>query len=177
MSYVNPVLALPSCRKLRPLALRFWSKVLLGDGCWVWQASRNAKGYGQLNAGSRGRPLLAHRVSWELRFGPTPPGVLVLHTCDNPPCVKPGHLYLGDDQANANDRVERGRARNGRSCGENAGTAKLTVAAVEAIRVRASDGASISQLARDYGVARSTIRAAVNGKTWWDAGHLARALR
>lgn len=79
------------------------------DGCWEWTASRNEarRGYGQLNVD--GRPVMAHRVMYELFVGPIPPGLCVCHHCDNPPCVRPDHLFLGTHGDNAKDRDMKGR--------------------------------------------------------------------
>lgn len=82
------------------------------NGCWEWQGVRNNSGYGVLSIGHSGR-MLAHRFGWQLHRGPIPDGVHVLHTCDNPPCVNPDHLYLGTPADNARDRVERVRGNHG----------------------------------------------------------------
>lgn len=86
---------------------RFWAKVEKGDGCWEWNAARNRGGYGQLQIGRR--PYVAHRVSWTIANGPIPDGLIVRHTCDNPPCVRPDHLETGTLKDNAQDTVLRGR--------------------------------------------------------------------
>lgn len=95
----------------------------------MWNGSRNPKGYGEVRA--YGRSALAHRIAWEIATGETPPaGTLVLHTCDNPRCVRNdsagtytvrgrvfqrvGHLWLGDAAANSADMVEKGRSCAGR---------------------------------------------------------------
>lgn len=81
-------------------------------GCWVWQRSRHCTGgYGQLNIG--GRPMLAHRFSWERTNGKIPPGMQVMHKCDNPACVRPGHLELGTNLDNIIDKRRKGRERPG----------------------------------------------------------------
>lgn len=83
----------------------FWSYVKKSHehGCWTWTWVRDRKGYG------RWRNKLAHRVSWEVRNGPIPDGLYICHTCDNPPCVNPAHLYAGTHEDNTRDAVERGR--------------------------------------------------------------------
>jgi hypothetical protein len=71
---------------------RFWSKIQKKTACLEWQGSRDKEGYGGFWNGITQR---AHRYSWELHHGPIPHGMSVLHTCDNPSCVRPDHLYLG----------------------------------------------------------------------------------
>ena len=82
---------------------RFEAKVerLPWSGCWVWTATCNSWGYGQVRVGRK--MTQAHRVSWGLRFGPIPDGSLVLHRCDVPCCVNPEHLFLGTPQDNVLD--------------------------------------------------------------------------
>jgi hypothetical protein len=99
------------------LAERFWAKVdkdgpvhsVLGTPCWLWTGARDSAGYGNLKLRSFVTDK-AHRVSWALNFGPIPDDAFVLHRCDNPPCVNPGHLYLGGHLENMADMVERDRA-------------------------------------------------------------------
>lgn len=86
---------------------RFWPKVRQGEGCWEWQASRTSEGYGQIS--SNGRPVGAHRISWEVHFGEIPDGKCVLHRCDNRSCVRPDHLFLGDRAENNRDTHAKGR--------------------------------------------------------------------
>jgi hypothetical protein len=98
-----------------PIAERFWTKVerLEGEGCWLWTATRSAgrgdrsNWYGSVRVNNAMRR--AHRVAWELTYGPIPDGLKVLHRCDTPPCVRPDHLFLGTDLDNALDRNAKGR--------------------------------------------------------------------
>lgn len=79
-------------------------------GCHVWQRSRNATGYGQLNIG--GRPMPAHRYAWHRQNGPIPKGMFVMHLCDHPACVRIDHLKLGTAAENVADMVRKGRCNN-----------------------------------------------------------------
>lgn len=99
-----------------PLADRFWAKVEKSDGplCWLWLGTKNAQGYGAVSLPGGKRMGRAHRVSWELTNGKIPEGLDVLHRCDNPSCVRPDHLFLGDDKANMLDAKAKGRLRPGR---------------------------------------------------------------
>lgn len=92
---------------------RFWAKVRKGEDCWEWQGGRNSRGYGVFyKDGRRSRQELAHRVSYELAYGPIPSGVFACHSCDNPPCVHPDHLFLGTGLDNSRDSTDKGRHRN-----------------------------------------------------------------
>lgn len=145
---------------------RFWRKVRKGGPaeCWEWTASRVASGgYGQFNLD--GKPVRAHRLSWELANGPVPAGLQVCHTCDNPPCVNPRHLFLGTIKENAHDRDRKGRARPGWVPGSKNGCAKLTEAQVVDIRARAFNE-TYQSLATEFGVSRTLISMIVSRKQW-----------
>jgi len=88
------------------LAERLWSKVTKTETCWTWTGARNRKGYGEI--GAKGRVQKAHRIAWELTYGPIPEGLDVLHHCDNPPCCRPDHLFLGTDADNMADMMAKG---------------------------------------------------------------------
>lgn len=94
-------------RKSRPLEERFWEKVAKSDGCWEWTAA-TTNGYGVIQLGQGTGTRGAHVVAYELEIGPTE-GRWVLHRCDNPPCVRPDHLFLGDVAANNRDMFAKGR--------------------------------------------------------------------
>jgi len=112
---------------------RFWKRVEKTSSCWTYQgAAKGILGYRQLLAD--GQRVMAHRFSWELHFGPIPDGLLVCHKCDNPPCVRPDHLFLGTHKDNAADKVSKGRqtrcGANNYHRGEDHYAARLTAADV-----------------------------------------------
>lgn len=153
---------------------RFWSHVRKTDGCWVWTAYRDAFGYGRISlpvtaAGGPGkRPsAIAHRVSWALNGGDLRNGLHVLHRCDNPPCVRPDHLFRGTDLDNTTDMIRKGRkAPFAGFPGELQPNAKLTEAQVMEIRRRGAAGESTGEIARTYGVHRNTVIDILRGARW-----------
>lgn len=142
-------------RKRRPLEERFWAKVSKTETCWLWTAYTDDWGYGQIGRGRCGeRKIRAHRVSWTLHFGPIPNGLFVLHSCDNPPCVRPDHLWLGTNADNNRDAASKGRS----ACGESNGQSKLTEHQVKMIRrLRATTTFTQAQIARRFGIAQSMV--------------------
>lgn len=97
-----------------PGVVRFWEKVdRTGgpDSCWPWTgaAPKHRGGYGLFQ--SNQKPKGSHRVAWEFANGPIPPGMQVLHRCDNPPCCNPAHLWIGTPQDNMSDKMNKGRGR------------------------------------------------------------------
>ena len=107
--------------KKKSIIERFWEKVniLYEDDCWDWMASlRNKWGYGGFNvgidSGKRNNLVVASRFAYILSSGnDVSEGKIVCHTCDNPLCCNPNHLYLGTDEKNTLDKVERGRSMRG----------------------------------------------------------------
>jgi hypothetical protein len=80
-------------------------------GCWEWARGRNRLGYGQLVFA--GGKWMAHRLAWVLTKGAIPPGMFVCHKCDNPSCVNPAHLFVGDHTANQRDMIAKNRHSKG----------------------------------------------------------------
>jgi hypothetical protein len=141
---------------------RFWAKVEKTEGCWLWTGSLDTHGYGSLFWG--GTTRRASRVSLILAGRPPPDGMLVCHTCDNPRCVRPEHLFLGTNLDNARDCIRKGRKVVFR--GEAHGRAKLTEEMVRRARERRAAGIIFSKLAKEFGVSKSQIQRAVKGQQW-----------
>jgi len=141
---------------------RFWEKVDKTDTCWLWFGSKT-KGYGKMNINHH--CVYAHRFIWEETYGPIPEGLMVLHHCDNPPCVKPSHLFLGTASDNEYDSVNKGRHFD--NAGEKHPLAKLTAIQVREIRlVYIPRILPFRKLASQYNVSQSTIQQVLNRRTW-----------
>jgi hypothetical protein len=167
-------------KKARTLSERFWSKVDIRserDVCWEWKAGKTKFGYGQISG------MMAHRVSWMLSNCrlEIPVGMYVCHSCDNPGCVRPDHLWLGSQSANMTDCRLKGRwRRGGASGGDNPSrknperlvrgtahrSAKLNEEKVRDMRRRYSMGVSIASMAREYGVSEPSVDAVVKMRSW-----------
>jgi len=142
----------------RTIAQRFWPKVKKTKTCWLWTAATDDCGYGFFRKESRGMMCRAHRVAWELEHGPIPDTMQVLHTCDNPACVNPDHLWLGTHADNMHDKVRKGRVSFGPQDGENNPASTLSDEEVTEIRREYATGNCTQRmLAGKYGVAQPTI--------------------
>ena len=149
---------------------RFWSKVQKTEGCWLWTASLDRRGYGQFRLD--GRIQKAHRVSWQLANGPiaawsdpkTSP--LVLHSCDNPRCVNPAHLSTGTNADNTADRDSKGRALYNRPPrGERHGNSRLTETQVREIRSLRGEAKGID-IATRFGITPQAVCLIQQRKAW-----------
>jgi hypothetical protein len=89
---------------------RFWSQVVKTDSCHLWTGYVHSGGYGRVYFHEYGKVMRAHRVAWEIRNGPVPDGLMVLHKCRNRNCVNVEHLYLGTARENGLDAVRDGTA-------------------------------------------------------------------
>ena len=144
------------------LIARFWKKVKKTPGCWEWLGSKDRKGYGRIKETLRNGNLKAHRVSYELHLGPIPTGLWVLHTCDNPSCVCPDHLFLGTNDDNVKDQLAKGRSRKG----ERNANAHLTPADIKEIHQARARGESCRSIAERLSISRSNVYMILEGHSW-----------
>lgn len=145
----------------RPLSVRFWEKVIKSDGCWTWSGNLDRMGYGVIRDANEpgghycAKNIKAHRVSWKLHYGPIPDGLLVLHRCDNRPCIRPDHLFLGTYQDNRIDCEKKGRAFHPR--GSSHPWTKLTDDQVSEIRRLRGDGIRLADIASRFDISQSMV--------------------
>jgi len=145
--------------RARPRDERFWEKVeKLGPrDCWLWTASRQEQGYGQIVT-RYGRDKRtgekAHRVSWEIHFGQIPAGALVCHRCDQPACVNPRHLFLGTQLENVHDCISKNRFATKISEGD----VRLIIERRKTMKLR--------EIAAEFGISESNVSMILSGKRW-----------
>lgn len=148
---------------------RFWAKVDRSGDCWVWKGLLDEHGYGMFTH------TRTHRVAWELEKGPIPVGMLVCHHCDNPPCVRPSHLFLGTQKNNMQDMHAKERAgkrvRGAKLRAEQVREIRSRYAAVEPAarrsRVRGrTPVVTTKSLAAEYGISSMMISDIVTRKNW-----------
>jgi hypothetical protein len=152
------------------LEARFWSKVDKTPGhgprgdCWVWTARLDRDGYGQIRV-YRSLRKPAHVIAYELIVEPVVPGMLVLHSCDNPPCCNPSHLSQGTPQQNMDDKHARNRQRylRGTECPQSVFN-KETVLQIRHRYIPYK--VPLQSLADEYEVSLETVRKVVKRITY-----------
>ena len=154
----------------RSIEENFWGMVDCSGDCWVWVGSKTRGGYGNFGLGQGVHR--AHRFAWKLINGPIPEGLWVLHKCDNRPCVRHDHLWLGTRQENMDDMVRKGRHRVPLNEKGLFISSKLTWEAVRIIRKEYVPGngrwhtSNKRELCKRFSVGPTTIRNVVNGSKW-----------
>ena len=176
---------------------RFWKKVDRSggkDACWLWLAGFRKKGqkYGAFYIRERKNNVPAHNIAFLLMNGYLSKGKIIMHSCDNPPCCNPAHLFEGTPKDNSDDKVKKGRQSKGLlhslalmknrpsgnshysrinpeklARGETHGLAKLTPEIVMAIRKEyVPRKISSIFLAQKYNIDPSNVMCIVHRKTW-----------
>jgi hypothetical protein len=131
------------------------------EDCWEWTGAVNRDGYGRYNMDGRGH--MAHRLAWVAAGNELPPGMVLMHSCDNPPCCNPAHLSVGTSAENTADKVRKDRHAKG----EGIAASILTAEQVIEIRSRYQfRRMTYKMLASEYRVCKDTIQKAVRGIYW-----------
>lgn len=150
-------------KALENLSDRFWGRVCKKgiDDCWEWQGRKNERGYGMFDHGNK--PRLASRFSYSLTKGHIDDNLFVCHSCDNPGCVNPNHLWLGTHQQNMDDAAAKKRMRGGHIRGSAVNTSRLSADKVLEIRSSTDTGSS---LAAKFSVSKTAIYKIRRGENW-----------
>lgn len=135
---------------------------LTEDDCWIWNGCKDKNGYGKLTLNKK--DCRAHRISWQLINGEIPNKMIICHSCDNPPCVNPRHLFLGTHKINNADMIKKGRKKI--FSGSLNPMAKLTENDVVEIRKWAESGIKHGIIAYNFGIKKSSISQIVTKKSW-----------
>lgn len=148
----------------KSLKERFETKYLKGSKqeCWNWTASTAGNGYGQIKLTKKRRQEYAHRVSYLLHHGEIADDLEVCHTCDNPLCVNPSHLFLGTRKDNAQDMKSKFRS----TYGEKNARALLTEEDVRRIRNCLKMEMTQKEIAKIFGISQIQV-SRINTKKQW----------
>jgi hypothetical protein len=136
----------------------------LDTGCWIWLSAGAPGKYGFRYGAMvlQGKTIRATKYSYENFIGPVQDGMLLCHKCDNPPCVNPGHLFIGTAEDNTQDKVNKDR----HLWGEKHPKAKLTKDKVEEIRYMIASGLGVSEVGRMMRIPKQRISEISNYKRW-----------
>lgn len=146
----------------------FWKFILMTnktDQCWLWIGKRDENGYGRFGNFLEKKQERAHRVSYFLFKGEISNGLHVCHSCDNPSCVNPNHLWIGTNDDNIRDRHKKGR--DPLKPGEENIAAKLTLKEVKKIRkLYIKNEYGYKRLGKQFSVNWRTVADIIKNKTW-----------
>jgi len=150
---------------IKPIAAKLWSRVKKGgtNECWPW-TGRTTRGYGRIQTGGRGTPTTAaHRLAFTLSCYQAIEGLEVCHSCDNPSCCNPAHLFPGTRLENQRDMASKGRAARG----SRHPNAKLSEGVIIDLRRKwESGGFSMRELAKAFGVSTQMIWMILTKQSW-----------
>ena len=148
----------------KPLELTWWFYVgphfYDDDACWRWWGVTSSVGYGYFQY--RNQCVFAHRLSYELHFGPIPESYFVCHKCDNRSCCNPKHLFVGTPADNTADMMAKGRNVRG----ELVRGSKLKEQDVKEIRMLRASGMKLKPIAERYGISCSNVVDIAKHQTW-----------
>jgi hypothetical protein len=150
-----------------------WSKVdkRNEDECWEWKGYKNAQGYGRTWIDDKG--YYAHRVIFNLAYPNTitlnaPKSTddygFLLHTCDNPSCCNPKHLFVGSHWDNMADKASKGRCPD--FSGGKGPRCKLSMSQAREIRQKRQTGISAKELAKIYQISLASIKTLLRGDSY-----------
>jgi len=133
------------------------------NGCWNFLGNKDKDGYGVFGHG-RGKQLRAHRASFEFHKKTSAAGLLVCHSCDNPSCINPDHLFLGKPKDNTQDMIKKGRKANCK--GSKHPSAKLNELDIVCIKEQRLLGKKLKEIANQFSITFQTVSEIYRGKTW-----------
>lgn len=125
----------------------------LDSGCWYWTAFKLPAGYGQIVINKK--KFLAHRASWQFHRGEIPNGLQVCHTCDNPSCINPDHLFLETDLGNKKDSVRKNRTKKSKL---------LSADDVKRVRIAVKNGHTQRDIAESFNIPQAYVSRIVTGR-------------
>lgn len=132
-----------------------------GSGCWEFTGSIDSGGYGRIKADGQRKLVSVHRAMWEIAVSEIPPGMCVLHHCDNRKCVRPDHLFLGTYQVNSDDKFNKGRQADVAGiCNPNS---KLSEADVLFIR---ESNMPRKELGKHFGIGQTQVYRIKRRESW-----------
>jgi len=156
-------------QKFERLKKSFEKHVIRQEGCWNWKGPIAHGGYGVMSCRRGIGPDRAHRASWLIHKGAIPEGMHVCHSCDNPICTNPKHLWIGTHKQNNDDKIAKGRANWAQPpCkkGSENGSSKLNESQVVEIKKLLSQGHACYRIGKLFNVSSTTIKRIRNGVNW-----------
>lgn len=155
--------------KFERLKKSFEKHVIRKEGCWDWKGPIAKGGYPVMSCRPSIGPDRGHRASWVIHKGKIPEGLYVCHSCDNPICTNPDHLWLGTHKENNDDKMRKGRQGECKppyKAGSDNGASKLKEDQVKEIKKLINSGKSCYGISKDFGVSKQTILRIKNGTNW-----------